>query len=192
MIDASTYLEERDKMCNSYKDCRGCPLFIHEGFDCTSDYWKYDEIVNKVERWSKELPKCVSQLPSVSCEEAAQALRSLSHAMHKLRDDDDVLNTPEDYIVYMSGPITGTDDAAERFETSAKQLRLLGFRKIINPQKLCEVYQYEADYECYMEACLVFLNHANVIYMLKGCEKSPGACREKDKTIAKGITVIYE
>ena len=104
----------------------------------------------------------------------------------------DICSVPKDSIIYLSGPITGTDDSTERFRNAAKQLKLSGFNNIINPQRLCEVYQYDADYECYMQACLVFLNHANVIMMLKGWEHSPGACQERDKAIANGIIVIYE
>jgi len=104
----------------------------------------------------------------------------------------DIYSVPKDSIIYLSGPITGTDDSTERFDNAAKQLKLSGFNNVINPQRLCEVYQYEADYECYMEACLVFLNHANVILMLKRWKHSPGACRERDKAIANGIIVIYE
>ena len=104
----------------------------------------------------------------------------------------DIYSIPKDSIIYLSGPITGTDDSTERFGNAAKQLKLSGFNNIINPQRLCEVYQYEADYECYMGACLVFLNHANIILMLKGWEHSPGACRERDKAIANGIIVVEE
>ena len=44
-------------------------------------------------------------------------------------------------VIYISGGITGIDDAEERFENAAKQLKLLGFDKvIIEEKKSCRIW----------------------------------------------------
>ena len=103
-----------------------------------------------------------------------------------------IYSVPKDSIIYLSGPITGTDDSTERFGNAAKQLKLSGFNNVINPQKLIEVYMYQAKYEHYIDVCMTMINHTNVILMLKGWEHSPGACRERDKAISNGLKVVYE
>lgn len=106
---------------------------------------------------------------------------------------DNLLSISPDATIYLSGPITGTDDAAERFGYAAKQLKLLGFKNIINPQRLCDVFTYEAKWEAYMDMCIACLNkHVDVIYMLKGWKGSKGAKAERDLAISKGIEIVYE
>jgi hypothetical protein len=56
-MDAFEFLKERKRMCNSYKDCEGCPL---EGAKCVGSSSVPDEdykrIIATVEQWSKDHP----------------------------------------------------------------------------------------------------------------------------------------
>ena len=61
-MDALEILRERRRMCNSYRDCEGCPLA--EG-RCVINHVTSDEdckrIVTAVEQWSKEHPRKTRQ-----------------------------------------------------------------------------------------------------------------------------------
>ena len=61
-MDALESLKERKRMCNSYKDCDGCPL---EGTHCVlssaTDDEDYERIIATVEQWSKEHPRKTMQ-----------------------------------------------------------------------------------------------------------------------------------
>ena len=54
-MDALEFLRERRRMCNSYRNCEGCPL--EEGKCVVSNVppdEDYKRIIAAVERWSKE------------------------------------------------------------------------------------------------------------------------------------------
>lgn len=57
-MDAVKFLEEYNRMCNTYNDCAGCPMddkpFCYPSDIITNDESK--ELVNAVEKWSCEHP----------------------------------------------------------------------------------------------------------------------------------------
>lgn len=57
-MDAVKFLEEYNRMCNTYNDCVGCPMhdkpFCHPHDMTTNDERK--ELVDTVAKWSKEHP----------------------------------------------------------------------------------------------------------------------------------------
>lgn len=61
-MDALKFLRERKRMCNCYKDCKGCPLYDS---NCVIDSAISDEdcgrIAATVEKWSKEHPRKTRQ-----------------------------------------------------------------------------------------------------------------------------------
>ena len=61
-MDALEFLRERERMCNSYKDCGGCPL---ERDNCALNTGTSNEecerIVTAVEQWSKKHPRKTRQ-----------------------------------------------------------------------------------------------------------------------------------
>lgn len=61
-MDALEFLKERKRMCNSCKNCDGCPL---EGTYCALSYVTpdedYERIIAAVEQWSKEHPRKTRQ-----------------------------------------------------------------------------------------------------------------------------------
>lgn len=61
-MDALEFLRERKRMCKSYKDCKGCPLY---GSNCVIDSATSDEDCERnaaaVEQWSKANPRKTRQ-----------------------------------------------------------------------------------------------------------------------------------
>ena len=71
-MDALEFLRERRRMCNSYRNCEGCPL--EDGKCVVSDVAPdedYKRIIAAVEQWSKEHPRKTRQ--SVFLEQYPQA-----------------------------------------------------------------------------------------------------------------------
>ncbi len=99
---------------------------------------------------------------------------------------------PIEPIVYISGPITNTKDAKERFRKAEDDLKKRGYKKVINPERLCEVYKYDAMYGQYMAHCKLMVKNSRVIYMLKGWENSKGAITERTLAMSQNMEVIYE
>ena len=61
-MDALEFLMERRRMCNSYRNCEGCPL--EDGKCVVSDVAPdedYKRIIAAVEQWSKEHPRKTRQ-----------------------------------------------------------------------------------------------------------------------------------
>ena len=61
-MDALEFFKERRRMCNSYRNCEGCPL--EDGKCVVSDVAPdedYKRIVAAVEQWSKEHPRKTMQ-----------------------------------------------------------------------------------------------------------------------------------
>lgn len=61
-MDALEFLRERRRMCNSHRNCKGCPL--EDGKCVVSDVAPdedYKRIITAVEQWSKEHPRRTRQ-----------------------------------------------------------------------------------------------------------------------------------
>ena len=93
--------------------------------------------------------------------------------------------------IYISGPITGTDDFYERFMKAEEMLSCEGL-SIVNPVKFNYIMPSDATYEEYMGLAFYLLDMCDMIYMLKGWKESKGANREYDFAVAKGIPIMFE
>ena len=91
--------------------------------------------------------------------------------------------------IYLSGPITGTDDYLERFEAVENRLKEQGF-SVINPARVTAALPPDLDYEEYMELDFRLLDLCNMVYMLNGWEKSCGANREYGYAMAAGKMIF--
>ena len=101
--------------------------------------------------------------------------------------------------VYISGPITGVKDWKQRFDKAYKDLKELGFMCVHNPREIAEgveiaftVSRREPEYKDYMKADLKMLLNCDVIYMLKGWEKSRGAVLERQIAQALKMEIMNE
>ncbi|MDC7221584.1 MAG: DUF4406 domain-containing protein [Spirochaetales bacterium] len=84
--------------------------------------------------------------------------------------------------IYISGPITGTDDYYERFADKEKEMRKI-FPKsdIINPVRSCAeagLRDGEHSWKEFMNHCVYVLRGCSHIVMIPGWENSRGACVE--------------
>lgn len=93
--------------------------------------------------------------------------------------------------VYISGAITGTTDYEERFKAAEQQLREDGY-DVINPAAISALLPDGMPWSAYMEITLPILRYCNVIYMLRGWEKSAGARIERGYAIKLGLDVMEE
>lgn len=64
-MDAAKFIEERNRMCNSFESCSNCPL-NKEGIFCYASMEKHsqvsaEEVVQLVEEWTKESPRKTRQ-----------------------------------------------------------------------------------------------------------------------------------
>lgn len=69
--------------------------------------------------------------------------------------------------VYISGPITGTEDYMERFARAEKRLIIDGY-SVINPASVNSMMPSDTTYEEYMKMSITMLDMCEAICMLKG------------------------
>lgn len=91
--------------------------------------------------------------------------------------------------VYISGPITGTEDYMERFAAAEKHLTECGY-KVVNPAKIGAQMPPDTTYEGYMSMSLRELDRCEKICMLPGWEKSLGANREYGYALARKMPIL--
>ncbi|MCI8371286.1 MAG: DUF4406 domain-containing protein [Lachnospiraceae bacterium] len=93
--------------------------------------------------------------------------------------------------VYISGPITGTNDYMERFGKAQDYLEDNGW-SVVNPALVNSNLPKDTSYEEYMKMSFVMLDMCEAVYFLKGWEDSPGASREHTYAQEKGKKLIFE
>ena len=79
--------------------------------------------------------------------------------------------------VYISGPISGTDDYMERFAEAQKDLEARGY-EVVNPALINSYLPISTIWDQYMDVSLALLSICDAFYMLPGWEKSRGASLE--------------
>ena len=93
--------------------------------------------------------------------------------------------------VYISGPITGTDDYIYRFAKAEEKLKKDGY-SVINPAAVNSMLPHDTTYEEYMKMSLTMLDMCGAIYMMEGWEKSCGANREYGYALANDYIILNE
>lgn len=90
--------------------------------------------------------------------------------------------------LYLSGPISGTDDYIKRFDEVEDRLTEEGY-SVINPARLLERLPGGFSHEEYMGVCMGLLAACDAICMLGGWEGSTGANREYGFALARGMGI---
>lgn len=93
--------------------------------------------------------------------------------------------------IYISGPITGTTDYMERFESCEKRFRGMGY-EVINPAKVNACMPESTTWKEYMRMSFTMLEQADTIYMMRGWEDSPGARAELAFAWKYQKNIVYE
>ena len=93
--------------------------------------------------------------------------------------------------VYISGPITGTNDFEQRFAAAETKLKAQGF-EVFNPSKINLVLPDSATWEDCMKLCEAMLGCCDTIYMLRDWEKSRGAMKEYHLAMAADMIVLRQ
>lgn len=97
--------------------------------------------------------------------------------------------------IYISGPISGTDDWEERFTRAEKDLRGIYSAageeiEVVNPASLR--MPESTTWQQYMDITLQMLRGCDEIYMLKGWQRSKGARIERLYALGSGIQVTHD
>lgn len=92
-------------------------------------------------------------------------------------------------VVYLSGPITGTDDYKERFKDLQTKLSGLGY-EVINPVELTAYLSEGSTWVTYMEVCLPVIAVCDYVYLMDGWEKSDGARIERTVALMLDKTLV--
>lgn len=93
--------------------------------------------------------------------------------------------------VYISGPISGTDDYLERFARVEERIKARDW-VAVNPAKVNASLPKDTSYACYIDTSLAMLRHCTMIWMMKGWKDSKGALLEYAYARALDIAVIDE
>lgn len=93
--------------------------------------------------------------------------------------------------IYLSGPITGTEDYMERFAEAEKELTEFGI-DVVNPAKVNGQLPKCTTYAEYMKMSIAMLDICDAIYLLKGWTDSPGAMAEFEHAYEHGISILFE
>ena len=94
--------------------------------------------------------------------------------------------------VYLSGPVTGTDDFKTRFEFGeAKVDQKFGDNaRAINPVKIAEQLPESITYDEIMQICFDTIRACDVLLLMPGWQKSMGCNQEYGYAIGIGKEVV--
>lgn len=93
--------------------------------------------------------------------------------------------------IYISGPITGTNDHEERFERAEKALKKEG-HIVINPEKILRGMPDETKHKEYMKVALSLLDLCEGVYFLEGWQESQGCGIEFEYAYEHKMAIFFE
>lgn len=93
--------------------------------------------------------------------------------------------------IYISGPITGTDDYMERFAAAQKKLEDEGW-SVVNPALVNSNLPEDTEWEDYMRMAVCMLDMCETVYFLDGWKESRGANIEYKYALGKGKKIMFQ
>ena len=93
--------------------------------------------------------------------------------------------------IYISGPITGTDDYMERFAKAESILTEAGF-SVVNPAKVNAEMPKDTTYSEYMEMSMTMESICEAVYFLEGWQYSSGAMTEFEYAYEHKKIILFE
>ena len=93
--------------------------------------------------------------------------------------------------LYISGPITGTEDYMERFAAAQKELEEEGW-SVVNPALVNSNLPEDTEWEDYMRMAVCMMDMCETVYFLNGWKESRGANIEYGYALAKGRDIMFQ
>lgn len=93
--------------------------------------------------------------------------------------------------VFISGPVTGTDDYMERFARAERFLCAQGYMAV-NPVKVGAQLPEGTTHEERMKISMAMLDMCGAVFMLEGWQGSKGCGIEFEYACEHGITIAFE
>ena len=95
--------------------------------------------------------------------------------------------------IYIAGPITGVPDYMDRFMDAEVSLykRFGENTEVFNPARISEQLP-PLKHEEYMRLCFEMIQMADVVFFLRGFQKSFGEAQECGYALAKKMKIMYE
>ncbi len=93
--------------------------------------------------------------------------------------------------VYIAGKISGLtkEESLNNFAKASEKFRQLGFT-VFNPKEI--IVDETLLYDVIMEICFIYLDNADLVYMMSNWKDSKGATLEHKRAKEKGKVIIYE
>lgn len=105
----------------------------------------------------------------------------------KMRAKEKAYHEQRDKTVYISGAITDEPRYKANFGRAKKFLKSLGYR-VFNPTSMPSGMEYQS----YLKIAKAIIEEVDVVYMLRGWERSEGAKVEYNHAIDHAKTIFFE
>lgn len=91
--------------------------------------------------------------------------------------------------IYLSGPITGTQDYVERFLEAEQKFQKVPRLQVVNPAAVSSMLPSDYSHSEYMKVMLKILETCDFMYQLEGWEGSNGCMQEFEAANRLGIKI---
>jgi hypothetical protein len=93
--------------------------------------------------------------------------------------------------IYISGPVTGTEDYMARFQAAEHKLEEKGYT-VINPAKVNAELPDTLAHNEYMVVSLAMMELCDAVYMMDGWQESKGCSIEFEHAFNNGLAIVFE